>query len=53
MRDPTTAAHLLGKVLKHIGEDNVLWGTDGARIYGPKTDSEYEALIADRGGLPT
>jgi hypothetical protein len=20
--------------------------------YGPKTDSEYEALIADRGGLP-
>ena len=27
MRDPTTAAHLLGKLLKHIGEDNVLWGT--------------------------
>jgi hypothetical protein len=20
--------------------------------YGPKTDSEYEALVADRGGLP-
>ena len=28
MRDLTTAAHLLGKLLKHIGEDNVLWGTD-------------------------
>ena len=28
MRDPTTAAHLLGKLFKHIGEDNVLWGTD-------------------------
>jgi hypothetical protein len=131
MRDPTTAAHLLGKLLKHIGEDNVLWGTDalwygspqdqiqafrsfqiapalidaheypevtsalkqkvfglnGARVYGidvparrkktetdpigtrrkkyqknadptfetygPKTDSEYYALIAERGGLPT
>jgi uncharacterized protein len=131
MRDPTTAAHLLGKLLKHIGEDNVLWGTDalwygspqdqiqafrsfqitpalmgahgypeltpalkqkifglnGARVYGidvperrrktetdpigrrkraylesadptfetygPKTDSEYEALIADSGRLPT
>jgi hypothetical protein len=131
MRDPTTAAHLLGKVLKHIGEDNVLWGTDalwygspqdqiqafrsfqiapelieahgypeltpalkqkifglnGARVYGidvperrrktesdpigkrkraylhsadptfetygPKTDSEYEALIAEHGDLPT
>ena len=131
MRDPTTAAHLLGKLLKHIGEDNVLWGTDalwygspqdqiqafrsfqiapalieahgypeltpalkqkvfglnGARVYGidvperrqktetdpigarkqvyrenadptfetygPRTDSEYEALIAERSGLPT
>ena len=130
MRDPTTAAHLLGKLLKHIGEENVLWGTDsiwygspqdqiqafrsfqiapelieahgypeltpslkqkvfglnGARVYGvdvperrqkteadpigtrkqayrtmadatfetygPKTDSEYDALIAERGGLP-
>ena len=131
MRDPTTAAHLLGKLFKHIGEENVLWGTDalwygspqdqiqafrsfqiapalieahgypeltpalkqkvfglnGARVYGidvperrqktetdpigtrkqayrenadptfetygPKTDSEFEALIAERGGLPT
>ena len=131
MRDPTTAAHLLCKLLKHIGEDNVLWGTDalwygspqdqiqafrsfqiapalveeygypelspalkqkvfglnGARVYGidvpehrrraktdpigtrkqayqetrdptfetygPKTDGEFEALIAERGGLPT
>jgi predicted TIM-barrel fold metal-dependent hydrolase len=131
MRDPTTAAHLVGKLLKHIGEDNVLWGTDamwygspqdqiqafrsfqiapelieahgypeltrslkqkvfglnGARVYGinvperrrktesdpiekrkqayramadptfetygPKTDAEYDALIAERGGLPT
>jgi uncharacterized protein len=131
MRDPTTAAHLVGKVLKHIGEDNVLWGTDaiwygspqdqiqafrsfqiapelieahgypeltpalkqkvfglnGARVYGidvperrrkteadpigkrkqayremadptfetygPKTDAEYDALIAERSGLPT
>jgi uncharacterized protein len=130
MRDPTTAAHLLGKLLKHIGEDNVLWGTDsiwygspqdqiqafrsfhinpvlaeahgypeltpvlkqkvfglnGARVYGidvpqrrrktdadpigtrkaayrpaadptfetygPKTDAEYDALIAERSGLP-
>jgi uncharacterized protein len=130
MRDPTTAAHLLGKLLKHIGEDNVLWGTDsiwygspqdqiqgfrsfqiapalieahgypeltpslkqkvfglnGARVYrvdaperrrkteadpigtrkqayrkmpdptfetyGPRTDSEYDALIAERRGLP-
>ncbi len=28
MRQPTQAAHLLGKLLKYVGEDNVLWGTD-------------------------
>lgn len=28
MSDPTQAAHLLGKLLKYVGEDNVLWGTD-------------------------
>lgn len=28
MRDPTAAAHVLGKLLKHVGEDRVVWGTD-------------------------
>lgn len=28
MRDPTEAAHLLGKLLTHVGEDRVVWGTD-------------------------
>ena len=28
MRDPDSAAHLLGKLLTYVGEDNVLWGTD-------------------------
>jgi hypothetical protein len=28
MRSPTQAAHVLGKLLKHVGEDNVVWGTD-------------------------
>jgi hypothetical protein len=28
MSNPTQAAHLLGKLIKYIGEDNVLWGTD-------------------------
>ena len=36
MRDPTTAAHLLGKLLKHIGEDNVLWGTDSLWYGSPQ-----------------
>ncbi len=28
MRDPDTAAHIVGKLVKHIGEANVLWGSD-------------------------
>jgi uncharacterized protein len=36
MRDPTTAAHLLGKLLKHIGQDNVLWGTDSIWYGSPQ-----------------
>ena len=36
MRDPTTAAHLLGKLLKHIGEDNVLWGTNSIWYGSPQ-----------------
>ena len=28
MSSPTPAAHVLGKLVKHVGEDNVLWGTD-------------------------
>jgi hypothetical protein len=26
--DPTQAAHVLGKLLKYVGENNVLWGSD-------------------------
>jgi predicted TIM-barrel fold metal-dependent hydrolase len=29
MRAPTEAAHAVGKLLKHVGEDRVMWGTDG------------------------
>jgi uncharacterized protein len=28
MSDTTQAAHVLGKLIKYCGEDNVLWGTD-------------------------
>jgi predicted TIM-barrel fold metal-dependent hydrolase len=28
MRDPTAAAHTLGKLLRYVGEDRVVWGTD-------------------------
>jgi predicted TIM-barrel fold metal-dependent hydrolase len=31
---PLDAAHVLGKLLLHLGEDNIIWGTD-AIWYGP------------------
>ena len=36
MRDPTQAAHVLGKLLLHVGEDNVLWGTDSIWYGSPQ-----------------
>ena len=37
MRDPDQAAHVLGKLLHYVGEDNVLWGTD-CIFYGSPQD---------------
>ncbi len=36
MRDPEQAAHALGKLLKYVGEDNVLWGTDSIWYGSPQ-----------------
>lgn len=36
MQDPDSAAHGLGKLLKYIGEDNVLWGTDSIWYGSPQ-----------------
>jgi predicted TIM-barrel fold metal-dependent hydrolase len=36
MRDPTMATHLLGKLLVHVGQDNVLWGTDSIWYGSPQ-----------------
>jgi hypothetical protein len=36
MRDPDGAAHLLGKLLRHVGEDNILWGTDSIWYGSPQ-----------------
>jgi predicted TIM-barrel fold metal-dependent hydrolase len=36
MRDPEQAAHALGKLVKHCGEDNVLWGTDSIWYGSPQ-----------------
>jgi hypothetical protein len=36
MRDPEQAAHAMGKLIKHCGEDNVLWGTDSIWYGSPE-----------------
>jgi len=58
MRDPTQAAHVLGKLLKHVGEDRVVWGTDSLWYGTPQP--QIQALRAfeitpefqDRFGYP-
>ena len=46
MRDPEQAAHALGKLLRYVGEDNVLWGTD-CIFYGSPQD-QIQAFRAFR-----
>lgn len=36
MKKPDEAAHVLGKLLKHVGEDRVLWGTDAIWFGSPQ-----------------
>ena len=36
MREPDRAAHVLGKLLKHLGEDHILWGTDSLWYGSPQ-----------------
>jgi predicted TIM-barrel fold metal-dependent hydrolase len=46
MRDPTSAAHTIGKLVKSVGEDNLLWGTDSI-WYGSPQD-QIDAFRAFR-----
>ncbi|MGQ0834401.1 MAG: amidohydrolase family protein, partial [Gammaproteobacteria bacterium] len=36
LRKPDEAAHALGKLFKHVGENNVLWGTDSIWYGSPQ-----------------
>ena len=40
MRRPEQAAHVLGKLLKHVGEDRVVWGTDSIWYGTPQPQIE-------------
>jgi hypothetical protein len=44
MRNPDRAAHVLGKLLKYVGEDNVVWGTDSIWFGSPQ--AQIQALRA-------
>jgi predicted TIM-barrel fold metal-dependent hydrolase len=44
MNDATQAAHYLGKLLKYVGEHNILWGTDC--MVGGTPQMQIEALRA-------
>lgn len=37
---PTAAAHVLGKLLLYVGEDNVVWGTDSIWYGSPQSQIE-------------
>ena len=58
LRDLDQAAHVLGKLLLNVGEDNVLWGTDSI-WYGSPQDQiqafrafEISAAFQERYGYP-
>ena len=58
MRDPTQAAHVLGKLLKALGPDHVVWGTDSI-WYGTPQDQiqafrafEISPQLQDQFGYP-
>ena len=58
LADPTQAAHALGKLVKRLGPDRVLWGTDSVWYGPPQTQImafrafEISAEFQDRYGYP-
>jgi uncharacterized protein len=58
MTDPDQAAHALGKLLKRVGEDRILWGTDAIWYGSPQAQLmafrafEISAEYQDRFGYP-
>jgi predicted TIM-barrel fold metal-dependent hydrolase len=59
MSAPTQAAHVLGKLLKSVGEDNVLWGTDCIWSGSPQPQIvafrafQIDLAVANANGYPT
>ena len=51
MRNPTAAAHVLGKLLKYVGEERLLWGTDS--IWWGSPQDQIQAFRAFQIAEPT
>ncbi len=58
LRDPTTASHTIGKLLKRVGEQRVLWGTDAIWYGSPQAQLQafrafaISAEFQDQFGYP-
>ena len=58
MGNPTHAAHVLGKLLTHVGEDRVVWGTDSIWFGTPQDQIQalrtfqISAELQERHGYP-
>lgn len=58
MGNPTEAAHVLGKLLKHLGPDRVVWGTDSIWFGTPQDQIQamrtfqISAELQERHGYP-
>jgi predicted TIM-barrel fold metal-dependent hydrolase len=58
LRHPDTAAHAVGKLLKRVGEDRVLWGTDAVWYGSPQPQImafrafQISAAYQERYGYP-
>lgn len=58
MGDPGQAAHAMGKLLKHVGEDRVMWGTDGIWYGSPQPQImafrafQIDPVVAAEHGYP-
>jgi hypothetical protein len=58
MKKPDEAAHVLGKLLLHLGEDRILWGTDAIWFGSPQDQIqafrafEISPAFQDRFGYP-
>ncbi|MDH5223217.1 MAG: amidohydrolase [Actinomycetota bacterium] len=52
MRYPDQAAHFLGKLLRYVGEDNVLWGTDRPVLRIPAAHDPGDEVVPDLARVP-